>query len=156
LSTHNALAAAHAEVKSEIARTDTKASLLLAFNGALLAGAWSVATGMDLPLTSLIIGGAGSAVLVAAAGVLLSTVRPNLGGRHGFPLWATLTAEEISAHLAQDRLAQDIEGLSRLAVSKFARLRRAIDLTRLAGGLFIAAVLIAAICTALSCITGRA
>jgi hypothetical protein len=132
------LAAAHAEVKNEIARTDNKASLLLAFNGALLAGAWTVATGIHLPPISLIIGGAGGVALVVAAAVLLSTVRPRFG-RHGFPLWATLTPDEIRAHLAQDRLAEAIGGLSRLAVAKFSRLRWAIDLTRVAGAFFTVA-----------------
>ncbi|MEU3856971.1 Pycsar system effector family protein [Streptomyces sp. NPDC028722] len=135
------LAAAHAEVKAEIARTDGKTSLLLAFVGAVLAGAWSV--GHDLPLNwpARIAGGAGMVVLLVAAGLLLRSVRPNLRGRHGFPLWATLTAEEISDAVTRD-LAADIAGLSRLAVAKFTCLRRAVDLTLAGGALLILAVLI--------------
>ncbi|MGW5180374.1 Pycsar system effector family protein [Streptomyces sp. NPDC004082] len=138
------LTAAHAEVKAEIARTDTKTGLLLAFVGAVLAGAWTVAKDMPLNAASLAVGGAGMALLVAAAGLLLRSVRPNIKGRHGFPLWATLTAEEITAHLSENRLSADIAGLSRLAVAKFTGLRRAVDLTCAGGALLIVAALIVA------------
>ncbi|MGW1564322.1 Pycsar system effector family protein [Streptomyces sp. NPDC002144] len=138
------LTAAHAEVKAEIARTDNKTALLLAFVGAVLAGAWTVAKDVSLNTASLVVGGAGMALLIAAAGLLLRSVRPNLRGRHGFPLWATLTAEEITTHLSEDRLSTDIAGLSRLAVAKFTCLRRAVDLTCVGGALLIVAALIVA------------
>ncbi|WP_416475499.1 Pycsar system effector family protein [Streptomyces sp. LKA04] len=135
------LSAAHAEVKAEITRTDSKASLLLAFIGAVLAGVWSA--GKDAPLTAwaLVPGLAGIAVLIGAAALLLSSVRPNLSGRHGFPLWATLTPEQIREAVATD-IASDIAGLSRIAVVKFTALRRAIDLTRIGGALLIVATVI--------------
>ena len=81
-------------------------------------------------------------LLVAAAGLLLRSARPNLRGRHGFPLWATLTPEQIADAVARD-LATDIAGLSRLAVAKFTCLRRAVDLTQIGGALLILAVVIA-------------
>ncbi|KIZ18094.1 Pycsar system effector family protein [Streptomyces natalensis] len=138
-----ALPAAHAEVKAEIARTDTKTGLLLAFVGAVLASAWTVARDLPMNLPAYVVGGLGMAVLVAAAGLLLWSVRPNLRGRHGFPLWATLTAEEIGAAVARD-LAADIAGLSRVAVAKFTCLRRAVDLTLTGGALLILAALLTA------------
>ncbi|WP_045559427.1 Pycsar system effector family protein [Streptomyces sp. FxanaA7] len=144
MSTERNLSAAHAEVRAEIARTDTKTNLLLAFIGAVLAGAWTVSKDTPLNLPAYIVGGVGMAVLVVAAGLLLRSVRPNLKGRHGFPLWATLTSEEITATLAEVDLSADIAGLSRLAVAKFAGLRRAIDLTCVGGALLMAAALIAA------------
>ncbi|MFF8030597.1 Pycsar system effector family protein [Streptomyces sp. NPDC016626] len=142
------LTAAHAEVKAEITRTDSKTALLLAFVGAVLAGSWTVARDLPLNLPAYIAGGAGMALLIAAAGLLLRSVRPNLGGpnpggRHGFPLWATLTEEEIREAVASD-LAADIAGLSRLAVAKFTCLRRAVDLIRAGGALLILAVLLTA------------
>jgi hypothetical protein len=137
------LTAAHAEVKAEIARTDTKTALLLAFVGAVLAGTWSVARDLPLNAPAYVAGGGGLALLVGAAGLLLRSVRPNLGGRHGFPLWATLTAEQIGAAVTSD-LAADIAGLSRLAVSKFTCLRRAVDLTMAGGALLILAALLTA------------
>ncbi|MEU6611209.1 Pycsar system effector family protein [Streptomyces shenzhenensis] len=136
------LTAAHAEVKAEIARTDSKTALLLAFVGAVLAGTWTVARDLPLNLPAAIAGGVGTGMLVAAAGLLLRSVRPNLSGRHGFPLWATLTAEEISDAVSGD-LAADIAGLSRLAVVKFTCLRRAVDLIRAGGALLILAALLA-------------
>ncbi|MGP4002502.1 Pycsar system effector family protein [Streptomyces sp. 8N706] len=135
--------AAHAEVKAEIARTDTKTALLLAFVGAVLAGTWTVARDVPLTVPAVVAGGLGLVLLVAAAGLLLRSVRPNLGGRHGFPLWATLTADEIGAAVARD-LATDIAGLSRLAVAKFTCLRRAVDLTLTGGALLILAALLTA------------
>ncbi|MFF5666569.1 Pycsar system effector family protein [Streptomyces griseofuscus] len=140
--TGQSLTAAHAEVKSEISRTDGKTSLLLAFVGAILAGAWSVGHGLHLTVPARVAGGAGMALLLVAAGLLLWSVRPNLGGGHGFPLWATLTPEQITDTLAQD-IAADIAGLSRLAVAKFTSLRRAVDLTLTGGALLVIAALLA-------------
>ncbi|MFD8799531.1 Pycsar system effector family protein [Streptomyces atroolivaceus] len=136
-----ALTAAHAEVKAEIARTDTKTGLLLAFVGALLAGAWTVAKDAPLNLPAYVVGGLGMGLLVAAAGLLLRSVRPNLNGRHGFVLWATLTAEEIPTTLSGD-LSVAVAGLSRLAVTKFTGLRRAVDLTCAGGALLVLAALL--------------
>ncbi|MEV5639384.1 Pycsar system effector family protein [Streptomyces flaveolus] len=141
--TDRTLIAAHAEAKAEIARTDTKTALLLAFVGAVLAGTWSVARDLPLNVPAYIAGGIGLALLVGAAGLLLRSVRPNLGGQHGFPLWATLTAEQIGDAVTSD-LAADIAGLSRLAVAKFTCLRRAVDLTMAGGALLIIAALLAA------------
>lgn len=85
MSTERGLIAAHAEVKAEIARTDSKTALLLAFVGAVLAGTWSIARDLPLNPPAIVTGGAGLALLVGAAGLLLRSVRPNLSGRHGFP-----------------------------------------------------------------------
>ncbi|MFF7042349.1 Pycsar system effector family protein [Streptomyces massasporeus] len=141
MSTTRSLTAAHSEVKAEITRTDTKTGLLLAFVGAVLAGAWTVARDLPLTLPASIAGGLGMVLLLAAAGLLLRSTRPNLRGRHGFPLWATLTADEITDAVATD-LAADIAGLSRLAVAKFTTLRRAVDLTCTGGALLILAALL--------------
>jgi hypothetical protein len=129
-------------VKAEIARTDTKTGLLLAFVGAVLAGTWTVARDLPLNLAAYAAGGLGLALLVAAAGLLLRAVRPNLRGGHGFTLWATLAPEEIPAAVCGD-LSADVAGLSRLALAKFTCLRRAIDLTCTGGALLILAALLA-------------
>ncbi|WP_405973585.1 DUF5706 domain-containing protein [Streptomyces sp. NBC_00988] len=136
------LTTAHAEVKAEIARTDNKTALLLAFVGAVLAGAWTIANGVPLTPPALVVGGLGMGLLIGAAGLLLRSVRPNLSGRHGFPLWATLTPEQITDAVSGD-LAADIAGLSRLAVAKYTGLRRAVDLTLTGGALLILAFVIA-------------
>ncbi|GGM10551.1 hypothetical protein GCM10010129_63160 [Streptomyces fumigatiscleroticus] len=110
------LTTALTDVKAEIARTDNKCSLLLAFVGAVLAGAWTVAKDAPLNLASIVVGITGMALLVTAAGLLLASVRPRLSARDrvGFPLWATLTAEEIDAELSRDWRAQHIAALSRI------------------------------------------
>lgn len=136
------LTAAHAEVKAEIARTDNKTALLLAFVGAVLAGAWTIGSSLPLTPPAVAVGALGMGLLVGAAGLLLRSVRPNLRGRHGFPLWATLTPEQIADAVSGD-LAADVAGLSRLAVAKYTGLRRAVDLTLTGGALLILAVLIA-------------
>ncbi|AYG80124.1 hypothetical protein DWB77_02250 [Streptomyces hundungensis] len=141
MTANDPLNTAHAEVKAEISRTDSKVSLLLAFIGALLAGAGSVAKDIAPGVSVCAVGGLGMATLVGAAGLLLRSARPNLRGRHGFPLWATLTAEEITAAVATDRAA-DIAGLSRIAVAKFTALRRAVDLTMAGGALLVVALLL--------------
>ncbi|MEU5887691.1 Pycsar system effector family protein [Streptomyces sp. NPDC047461] len=143
MSTHESLTAAHAEVKAEIARTDNKTALLLAFIGAVLAGAWTIAADLPLVWPAVIVGGLGMTLLIAAASLLLRSVRPNLSGRHGFPLWATLTPEQITDTISSD-LAADIAGLSRLAVVKFTGLRRAVDLTLTSGALLVLALLLTA------------
>ncbi|MDH6518189.1 hypothetical protein M2163_004828 [Streptomyces sp. SAI-135] len=140
--TDSNLMTALAEVKAEITRTDTKTGLLLAFVGAVLAGTWTVAKDVPLSPAAYAVGGFGMALLVTAAGLLLRSTRPNLRGRHGFPLWATLTAEEITQHAAARDLAADIAGLSRLAVVKFTCLRRAVDLTCAGGMLLVLALLL--------------
>lgn len=137
------LTTAHAEVKAEITRTDAKTALLLAFVGAVLAGAWTVARDLPLNVPAYVAGGLGMTLLIGAAGLLLRSVRPNLGGRHGFPLWATLTPEQITDTAASRDLAADIAGLSRLAVAKFTSLRRAVDMTCAGGALLIVAVVFA-------------
>jgi hypothetical protein len=142
MTTEQNLTAAHAEVKAEIARTDNKTALLLAFVGAVLAGGWTIANGLPLSPPALVVGALGMGLLIGAAGLLLRSVRPNLNGRHGFPLWATLTPAQITDAVSGD-LAADIAGLSRLAVAKYTGLRRAVDFTLTGGALLILAVVIA-------------
>ncbi|MFF4534098.1 Pycsar system effector family protein [Streptomyces sp. NPDC001407] len=118
-----------ASVASEIGRTDGKASLLLAFNGAVLAGLGSVAD-KDLPPTTKVFGTFAILALGAAAVLLLLVVRPRLRGadRASFPYWARLDEDEIRACMDDDTRAARIRVLSTLAVSKYRHLRRSVDL----------------------------
>ncbi|MFI1293352.1 Pycsar system effector family protein [Streptomyces sp. NPDC020792] len=119
-----------ASVASEIGRTDGKASLLLAFNGAALAGLASVAD-MDLPPATKACGTLAVLALGGAAMLLLLVVRPRLRGddRASFPYWARLDEDEIRACMGGDTRAARIRVLSALAMRKFTHLRRAVDLT---------------------------
>ncbi len=72
------LDAACTTVTTEIGRTDSKASLLLAFDGAVLAGLASLAD-KNLPLPAQL-AGAACLALTAAAVLLLLVVRPSSEG----------------------------------------------------------------------------
>ncbi|MCX4451533.1 Pycsar system effector family protein [Streptomyces sp. NBC_01789] len=90
------LDAACASVANEIARTDGKASLLIAFNGAVLAGLASIAN-KDLPAVTKTAGALAVLALGAAAVLLLLVVRPRLRAddRASFPHWARLDEDGI-------------------------------------------------------------
>ncbi|MGW2465007.1 Pycsar system effector family protein [Streptomyces sp. NPDC001761] len=124
------LDAARASVANEIGRTDGKSSLLLAFNGAVLAGLASVAD-KDLPVFTKVFSSLAALALGAAAVLLLLVVRPRLHGRDraSFPYWARLDEEEIRACMDGDTRAARVRVLSVLAVAKFTQLRRAVDLS---------------------------
>ncbi|MCX4411526.1 DUF5706 domain-containing protein [Streptomyces sp. NBC_01764] len=136
------LDASLATVAGEIARTDGKASLLLAFNGAALAGLASVVD-RRLPIVTQACGAAAVLALAAAAVLLLLVVRPHLRGddRASFPYWARLDDTAIRACMQGDTRAARIRVLSRIAVSKFRQLRRAVDLSLAALVLLLLAVL---------------
>lgn len=144
-----ALDQAVASVTGELGRTDGKASLLLAFDGAVLAGLASIAD-QPIPLAAQIFGGAAVLALVVAAVLLLLVVRPRLAGVSGpargtFPQWAALDEGEIRAAVQDDTRAARVRTLSIIAVAKFERLALAVDVT-LAGValLFFAAAAAAA------------
>ncbi|MFE4999223.1 Pycsar system effector family protein [Streptomyces mirabilis] len=119
-----------ASVVNEIGRTDGKASLLLAFNRAVLAGLASVAD-KDLSPVTKAFGALAVLALGAAAVLLLLVVRPRLRGddKASFPYWARLDEDEIRACMDGDTRAARLRVLSVLAVRKFAHLRRAVDLS---------------------------
>ncbi|MFE6629796.1 Pycsar system effector family protein [Streptomyces rochei] len=124
------LEAALATVQTEIGRTDGKASLLLAFNGAVLAGLASLAR-EPLPTPTRVLGGMAIAAILLATVLLLLVVRPRIGGqdRASFPYWARLAETQIHACMHGDTRAARIRILSRIALAKFSRLRRAVDCT---------------------------
>ncbi|MFH9821363.1 Pycsar system effector family protein [Streptomyces sp. NPDC017230] len=125
------LDAACAAVAGEISRTDGKASLLLAFNGAALAGLATIA-GRDLPTATKAVGALAVLALGIAAVLLLLVVRPNLRGddRASFPYWARLTDDDtVRTTMHSDTRAARIRVLSAIAVAKFRGLRLAIDCT---------------------------
>ncbi|MER6342281.1 Pycsar system effector family protein [Streptomyces tendae] len=122
------LDAALATVQTEIGRTDGKSSLLLAFNGATLAGLAALA-GQPLPMPARVLGSMAVTALGAATVLLLLVVRPRLGGqdRASFPYWARLAETQIHACMHGDTRAARIRILSHIALAKFSRLRRAVD-----------------------------
>jgi hypothetical protein len=123
-----------AAVMTEIGRTDTKASLLLAFNGAVIAGLAGAAD-KQLPLPCRLAGGTAIVTLAASAVLLLLVVRPRLGGADGstdrssFPYWAKCDAQQICTEMREDRRPDRIRVMSQIAKRKYVGLRRAIDLS---------------------------
>ncbi|MFI6359533.1 Pycsar system effector family protein [Streptomyces sp. NPDC050743] len=121
-------------------RTNGKASVLLAFNGAVLAGLASIAD-KHLPPMTKALGALALLALGAAAVLLLLVVRPRLRGNDqpSFPHWARLDEDEIRACMDGDTRAAPIRVLSVLAVAKFTQLRRAVDLSLVALALLVLA-----------------
>ncbi|MFE5842022.1 Pycsar system effector family protein [Streptomyces niveus] len=123
-----------AAVSAEIARTDSKGALLIAFVGAVLAGIGSVA-GNDLPFVAQVVGGFAAFGLVVAAWLLLLVVRPDLGERNrtvqeGFLRWAQMTETELQRAMTRDDRITRLKTLSAIAVRKFELLTRAVDIIR--------------------------
>jgi hypothetical protein len=139
-----------ATVAAEIGRTDNKASLLLAFNGAVIAGLLGSAE-KQLPLLCLVPGGLAVLALAASTILLLLVVLPRLLGtdRASFPYWATCNTQQILAEMSNDRRADRLRVLSQIALPKFQGLGRAIRLSLAAVILIVLAVL-ALIVTALA------
>ncbi|MFJ7200911.1 MULTISPECIES: Pycsar system effector family protein [unclassified Streptomyces] len=126
------LDAACITVSDEIARTDSKASLLLAFDGAVLAGLASVAD-KNLPVFTQAVGGVAALALAAAAVLLLLVVRPcfTVPGRVAagtFPQWAGMGETALQESMTEDTRPARIRALSALAVRKYQRLARAVDI----------------------------
>ena len=119
------------DVREQLARVDNKASLLLAFDGAALAGLASLATttAARLPAAAYVLGGTAVLALTVAAVLLLLVVRPRLGGAApgSFAHLARLTEDEVPAALAEDTRAANVRVLSALAVAKYQRLARSVD-----------------------------
>ncbi|MCT2589367.1 DUF5706 domain-containing protein [Streptomyces sp. N2-109] len=140
----SAVVEAKNEVKAEIARTDTKAGLLLAFNGVALAGVWTLGSQPGVPLGARLLGGLAVVLLLASVTQLLLVVRPRISptaARVGFPRWAELTAAQLTTELAEDRTADHVVALSGIVMSKMRGVQTAVNLTLLtASPLFVAAL----------------
>ncbi|MFD7661049.1 Pycsar system effector family protein [Streptomyces sp. NPDC059788] len=124
-----------AEVRSDIARADTKASILLAalaivagpladHVGDLVHRGW--ATGIPAVSTAALVGG--------GAWLLLDVVRPRLaGGRAYFVHYARCSDEELEAALAQPELRAELRNISRICHAKMRLLTGAVLLLKAAG-----------------------
>ncbi|MFI6254304.1 Pycsar system effector family protein [Streptomyces sp. NPDC051016] len=128
------------DTDAKITRTDSKASLLLAFVGAVLAGLGSTVDD-HLPFVTMVFGAGAVLALAVAAVLLLLVVRPRLGGadRASFPYWARLVDDtEVLASMTGDTRAARIRVMSRIAVRKFTLLAHAVDL--ILGALLLLAI----------------
>ncbi|MEV6845458.1 Pycsar system effector family protein [Actinoplanes sp. NPDC051411] len=152
MTTNDNLTKALTEVEAQLSRVDTKASMLLA--GSLTAVSLGIALTAKVSLNSVATGSALATVfgLACAAALLITAVRPALGGNHGFVRWAgASTPTELLDDLNKtDRelagyQAQRLLGLSRSVQRKYRLVRLATDLIR--------AALVLAVLTALLAVT---
>lgn len=141
-----------ADVQAQIARADTKASILAGLSLAALTGGTAVVTKVHLHGFA-VAGAVLTACLIAAALVLLgAAIRPALGGNHGFVRWASapdLHSLRMDLARSRNRYSDDAEKadteylwlMSRSARCKYQRIRLAVDLL----GAALAAVALTAI-----------
>jgi hypothetical protein len=113
-------------LRGELARSDGKASLLLALTGAGLAALLSAASGADFALPVIVTGSLAATALLAATVILLLAVRPQLRGA-GWPTWHRLPISDLTAQLAAGQGTEEVRVLATLARRKFTYLRAAVD-----------------------------
>ncbi|MGW7786130.1 Pycsar system effector family protein [Streptomyces tricolor] len=131
-------------LRGEVARSDSKAALLLALTGAALAALVSLGVGRHIPSPALAVGAVGVVTLLAATVVLLLAVRPQLGGT-GWPQWSNLTDEELLRQLAAGQQLTLVKVLAASARTKYARIRLAVDLVLSGLGFLAVAAMITAV-----------
>ncbi|MBG0568082.1 Pycsar system effector family protein [Actinoplanes aureus] len=142
---NNVVADAITEVQAQIARVDTKASILTGLSLGALTGGAALAGKAHLHGFALA-AAAMTAALIGAAIVLLGlAIRPALGGNYGFMRWATPTFTDLCADLV-DTVTNKWQGhdddadavalwlLARSARRKYQRVRLAVDLLGAAFG----------------------
>ncbi|MFI5819444.1 Pycsar system effector family protein [Streptomyces rishiriensis] len=114
----------------ELVRHDTKASLLIAVEGGILALVAAIAHTADLRWYVSLPGALGLASLAVSIVILLFSVRPALGGHtgEGWELWSRLDRDNLLIHMRADRRPDRVLFLSRMIHRKFRQLRLAVDL----------------------------
>ncbi|MFC8014090.1 Pycsar system effector family protein [Streptomyces cinereoruber] len=142
-STSTSLDASLAYTAGDLARTDTKAGLLLTLDG-LLVAALSLA-GTDLAGLALALAVVGSAALIASVVLALLVIRPRLSkgreDRGGYIYLATAAPADITEALAADHRIPRLQALARIALRKMQLLRLAGDAALVAVVAIAAAIL---------------
>ena len=134
ITTTNA-ATAITTVSGEIARTDTKAGLLLTLNGLLVAALSLQDSPADSGTLALILTIISAAAVATSVGLAVHVIRPRLGtpGRAtdpSFVTWSSSSYDQVTESLTGDpRVTQitRIQILSRIAMRKMKSLRLASD-----------------------------
>ncbi|WP_158713355.1 Pycsar system effector family protein [Streptomyces sp. NRRL F-525] len=124
----------------ELVRHDTKASLLIAVDGGVLALVAAITHNEELGWDVRLPGTFGLAVLAASIPILLLSIRPVLDDQagEGWELWSDLDRDNLMVHMRTDRRPERVLFLSRIVRRKFRQLRLAVDL--LITGLLLLAV----------------
>ncbi|MEU1756981.1 Pycsar system effector family protein [Micromonospora matsumotoense] len=122
------------EVRTELARADTKASTLMAIAGAAMTIGVAILARTDLPTPALAAGVTTVALVGTAVALLAGAVRPCLGGGQGLVHYATSAPGDLMTEATAPPLtaaaerAHHLVWLSRTAVRKYRRVRTAVDL----------------------------
>lgn len=136
------VATAVGALQGDLARSEGKASLLLALSGAALVALVSAAGDLRLTAAAAVAGALGTAALLAATVLLLLAVRPDLGGS-GWTRWPRLTTEQVREQLASGYQVEQLRFMAALAARKFRLIRAAVDCLLAGLGLLaLAAVLV--------------
>ncbi|MFJ7280274.1 Pycsar system effector family protein [Kitasatospora sp. NPDC098663] len=132
-----------AHVIGEVARTDSKAGLLLGLDGVLTAAVAILAQALG---ASLLVITPAAALLLAATLLAVLVVRPRINNRDrsSYAHWATRDLTELRAELIPDRRLDRLRVLSGLCHRKMRLLRYASDFTVAALVALAAAALITA------------
>ncbi|SCL14055.1 Pycsar system effector family protein [Micromonospora inyonensis] len=126
--------ARQAEVRAELVRVDSKASMLMAVAGAALTVGVAVLARTDLPRMALASGMVTVALVGAAVALLAYAVRPSLGGSHGLVRYANALPGDLMTEatapplIASAEQARYLVWLSAATLTKYRRVRTAVDL----------------------------
>lgn len=113
-------------LQGDLARSEGKASLLLALSGAVLVALGTTASNLHPSLPAAVVGALGAAALLAATLLLLLAVRPELGGT-GWTSWPRLSAGQLRDELASGYQPDHLRFMAALATRKFRLIRAAVD-----------------------------
>jgi hypothetical protein len=120
------IAATVTSIQTDLARTDAKASLLLALSGAALVALSSTAPSLHPAPPAATAAALAAAALLASTLILLLAIRPHLGGS-GWTSWARLSTEELHDRLTSGYQVEHLKFMAALAVRKFRLIRIAVD-----------------------------
>ncbi|SNY09814.1 Pycsar system effector family protein [Paractinoplanes atraurantiacus] len=128
----DAFAQPMADVQAQLARVDTKASILTALGLASLTALAAICTKANLHPAS-IVGVVCTVLLISSALLLLGmAIRPNLDGNSGFVRYAAIPhfrslISDLYAYSTEEERAKQLHLMARSAYLKYWRVRRAVD-----------------------------
>ncbi|MFI9051949.1 Pycsar system effector family protein [Streptomyces sp. NPDC053427] len=138
------IAATLTSLQADLARTDAKASLLLALSGAALVALASTASSLHPTVPAAAAASLAAAALLASTMILLLAIRPHLGGS-GWTSWSRLSTDQLRDELTSGYQVEHLRFMATLAMRKFRLIQAAVDCMLAGLGLLaVTAVLVAA------------
>ena len=125
-SAQDRIAATVTSLQADLARTDAKASLLLALSGAALVALASSASSLHPTVPAAVAASLAAAALLASTVILLVAVRPYLGG-NGWTSWSGLSTDQLRDLLTVGYQVEHLRFMAVLAKRKFRLIRAAVD-----------------------------